>query len=67
MNYFKQLLSFPSNMLWVKLHIGITYKGVTQRCRHKIQMFVPIKKEVLYLNIFNCVINFLCTKKQELI
>ncbi len=30
--------------MWEKYHIGMTYKGVTQRCFIEIQMFVLQKK-----------------------
>ncbi len=33
-------------ILWEKFHIGMTYKGVTQRCLIEIQMFV--NKEILF-------------------
>ena len=41
-------------IMWEKFHIGMTYKGVTQRCLIEIQEFVPkeyffIKADTLFI------------------
>ncbi len=37
-----------TNIMWEKIHIGMTYKGVTQGCCHEILLLV--NKEIFTTN-----------------